>query len=111
MWHYSYECKPRATNADVEVVEEDNGVQDQVEEEQPQMEESTEQAEVSLNVVVGGEVLNTIKLLGWIHKKKIVILVDSKVLIASKIYSEFTISILRHTRLNPCLLLWLMGKK
>lgn len=40
-------------------------------------EEAQAEVEVSLNAVVGGEGLNTVKLPGWINKKGIVVLVDS----------------------------------
>lgn len=41
-------------------------------------EENVEEVEISLNAVVGGEGVNTIKLPGWIQKRRVIALVDSR---------------------------------
>lgn len=75
-WQYGHKCKPRGNVAMVEECEEEkeNSV---VIEEEASPDEKGEGAEVSLNAVVGGEQLNTIKLPGLIKNREIMVLIDS----------------------------------
>lgn len=61
----------------VEGCEEELMEPEQTQEETTPNQEENDIAEISLNAMVGGEGLNTIKLPGLIHKREIIILVDS----------------------------------
>ncbi|XP_031110384.1 uncharacterized protein LOC116014814 [Ipomoea triloba] len=76
-WQYGHKCKPKGHMASAEGGEEDDIQEQDQANPTPLSEECVEEAEVSLNAVVGGEGINTIKLPGSILKRDIIILVDS----------------------------------
>lgn len=76
-WQYGHKCKNKGQVATAEGIESNENIPEIVIDELPAEDTITKEAEISLNAVVGGEGLNTIKLPRVLHNKDIIVLVDS----------------------------------